>query len=134
MIEKVGKISNVPIVIMIGSRAIHSYIAPNIVERCYLKKRKIETTILVQLDMGSKRKVTEAVRMCPLEINGLKTFANLKIIPLGSYHVLIGMGSHAHHVILDYHNKTYTYLDEEKNKVSVRGIPRLISLRHITTL
>ena len=68
-------------------------------------------------------------------MNGLKTFADLNIIPLGSYDVLIGMDwLDAHHAILDYHNKAYTCLDEEGNQVTIKGIPRPISLRQITAL
>ena len=65
----------------------------------------------------------------------MKTFVELKIIPLGSYDVLLKMDwLDAHHAILDCHNKTYTFLDEEGNQVTVRGIPRPISLRQIMDL
>ena len=84
---------------------------------------------------GTKRKITEAVINCSLEMNGLQTFADHNIIPLGSYDVLIGMDwLDAHHAMLDCHNKTYTCLDEEGNQVTVRGVPRPISLRQITAL
>ena len=54
--------------------------------------------------------------MRPLEINGMKTFVDLNIIPLGSYDVLIGMyWLDAHHAITDRHKKTYACMDEEGN-------------------
>jgi hypothetical protein len=41
--------------------------------------------------------------------------ADLNIIPLGSYDVLIGIDwLDAHHDVLDCHNKTFTCLDEEE--------------------
>ena len=40
MIEVEGKINNQIMSILIGSREIHSYIAPNIVERCQLQKKE----------------------------------------------------------------------------------------------
>ena len=58
MIEVAGNIGNVHIHILIDSRAIHSYIAPNIFERHYLKKIKLETIALVQLALGFKKNVT----------------------------------------------------------------------------
>ena len=62
-------------------------------------------------------------------MNGMKNFVDLNIMPLGSYDVLINMDwLDAHHAILDFHNKTYTCLDEEGNQVTVEGIPRPISL------
>ena len=101
---------------MIDSGASNSYISHNLVEKCHLKKSKLETTSLIRLATGAKRKITEFVKMCPLEMNGLKTFADLNIIPLGSYDVLIGMyWLDAHHAILDCHDKNYNCLDEEGN-------------------
>ena len=116
MIEVAGDITNKTITILIDLGAINSYIAPNLVQKCHLKKSKLETTSLVQLVIGSNRKITKFVKVCPLEMNGMKTFVELNIIPLGSYDVLIGMYQlDAHHAILDCHNKTYTCLDEEGN-------------------
>ena len=120
---------------MIDSGARNSYISPNIVEKCRLKKSKLEIASLVHLATRSRRKITEFVKVCPLEMNGMKTFEDLNIIPLGSYDVLTHMDwLGAHHAILDCHNKTYTCLDEEGNRVTIKGIPRPISLRKITAL
>ena len=116
MIEVVGNIANKTITISIDSGARNSYVSPNLVERCHLKKSKLETASLVQLATKAKRKITEFVKVCPLEMNGMKTFEDLNIIPLDSYDVLIGMDwLDAHHAVLDFHNKTYTCLDEEGN-------------------
>ena len=107
MIEVVGNIANKTITILIDSGARNSYISPNLIEKCHLKKSKFETTSLVQIATGAKRKITKFVKVCPLEMNGMKTFENLNIIPLGSYEVLIGMDwLDAHHAVLDLHNKT----------------------------
>jgi hypothetical protein len=54
------------------------------------------------------------VRGCSIIINGVNTNVDLIIIPLGSYDILIGMDWLAkHHVVLDFHNNTFTCLDEE---------------------
>ena len=82
MIEVAGKIANKTITILIDSRASNSYIAPNLVEKFHLKKSKLEMEILVQLATGGKRKIIEFVNMCPLEMNGMKTLAYIKNIPL----------------------------------------------------
>jgi hypothetical protein len=55
----------------------------------------------------------EIVKDYPLDMNGISTIANLNITPLGSYDVLIGMDwLDVHHVVLYFHNKTFTFLDE----------------------
>jgi hypothetical protein len=54
---------------------------------------------------------------------------------LGYYDILIGMDwLEKHHVVLDCHNKTFTYLDEEGKQHIVEGIPRPISIRNIPVL
>ena len=40
----------------------------------------------------------------------------------------------AHHANMYCHNKNYTCLDEEGNQVTIKGIPRPISLRQIIAL
>ena len=68
-------------------------------------------------------------------MNGLKTSANLNVILLGSYDVLIGLDKlSTHRAILDCYNKTYTCLDEEGNKVKIKGMHILISLIQVITL
>jgi hypothetical protein len=47
---------------------------------------------LVELDYhGTKRKIIEIVKDCPLNMNCVSTIIDMNIIPLGSYDVLIGM-------------------------------------------
>jgi len=68
-------------------------------------------------------------------MKGLRTEEDLNIIPLGSYHVLIGMGwLESHRAILDCHEKTIICLNDEGQQALVKGIPRPISLRKITAL
>jgi hypothetical protein len=67
----------------------------------------------VQLATGTKSKVTELVKSCPVDMNGLSTKADLNIMSLGSYDCLIGMDwLDQHHAILDCWNKEFTCLDE----------------------
>ena len=90
---------------------------------------------LVQLATRTKRRIIEMVRSCPINLNGLSTNANMNIIPLGYYDILIGMDwLEMHHVILDCHNKTFACIDEEGKQSTVKGIPSPISIREISTL
>ena len=120
---------------MIDFGASHSYTDPNLVERLHLEKCKHERSWTVQLATRIRRKVSELVRNFPLDLNGLKTVANLDILPLGSYHVLVGMDwLEPHRVVLDYYGKTITCLTDKEQQVEVKGIPRPVSLRKITAL
>jgi hypothetical protein len=52
------------------------------------------------------------VRSCSKRLNGVNTSVDLNIIPLGSYDILIGMDwLDNHHSFLDFHSKTFRYLD-----------------------
>ena len=83
---------------------------------CTLKNSKHRISWLVQLATRTKKKVNEVVRKCPFFMDGLVTCADLNVLPLGSYDVLIRMDwLEAHRAKLDCYNKTFELLDEEGN-------------------
>jgi hypothetical protein len=135
IINNRGMINNRPLVILIDSGASHSYVDPRVVEGLNLMKRKHEKPWLVQLATGTKRKVTELVKSCSVDMKGMSTKAELNILPLGSYDFLIGMdGLDQHHALLDCHNKRFTCLDEEGNQVTIQGIPGAVAIREISAM
>jgi hypothetical protein len=135
MIEVEGMIDNQPFIILIDSGASHSYIDPRVVESLHLSRRKHEKSWLVQLAIGTKRKVTELVTSCPVDMKGLSMKAKLNILPLGSYDILIGMDwFDQHHALLDYCNKEFTCLDEEGNRKTIQRIPRAVVVREISAM
>jgi hypothetical protein len=135
MIEVEGMIKNQPFAILTDSGASHSYIDPRVVESFHLSIIQHQKTWLVQMAIGTKRKVTELVESCPMDMNGLSTKDELNVLPLCSYDFLIGMDwLDQHHAILDYHNKEFTCLDEEENHIIVQGIPRVVSTKEISTM
>ena len=70
-----------------------------------------------------------------MDMNGLSTRAKLNILPLGSYDCLIGMDwLDQDNAILDFHNKDFTFLDEEGNLRNVQGISREVTIREISAL
>ena len=113
MIKVEGKIINQPVFVFINSREIHCYIDPKIVDRLHLEKSKLGKESLVQLGTRTKRRIHDMVKGCSISLNGVNTSIDLNIIPLGSYYILIGMDwLDKHHVVLDFHNKTFTCFDE----------------------
>jgi hypothetical protein len=135
MIEVEGKIINQPVSILIDSRESHFYIVPKIVDRLHMDKSKFGKEILVKLAIGTKRRIHDMVRSCSISLNGMNTSIDLNIIPLGSYDILIGMDwLDKHHVVLNCHKKTFTCLDGNGKQSTVKGIPRPISIREISSL
>ena len=79
----------------------------------------------------NQEEVSEVVKKCPLAMDGLVTHADLNVLPLGSYDVLIGMDwLEAHRAKLHCYNKNFQCLDEEDNLKVVKGIPKVISGRN----
>ena len=76
---------------MIDPRSTHSYITHIIVDICAFKKLKHRKSWFVQLATETKREVSEVVEKCPLVMDGLVTYADLNVLPLGSYDIIIGM-------------------------------------------
>jgi hypothetical protein len=135
MIEVEGKIINHHVVILIDSGSIHCYIDPKIVYRLYLEKSKLEKSSFVQLASGTKRRINDMVRGCSISLKQVNTNVDINIIPLGSYDIIIGMDwLDKNHVVLDFHNKKFTCLDEEGKKSTVEGVPRPIFTRDISSL
>jgi hypothetical protein len=105
------------------------------VDKINLEKSKLEKSCLVQLATRTKRRINETIKYCPINMNGVGTNSDLNIIPLGSYDILIGMDClDKHHVVLDFHNKTFTCLNKEGKPSTMKGIPRPISIREISYL
>ena len=113
LVEFVGKIVEKSVSILIDPGSTHIYITPRVVEIFAFKKVKHIKLWLVQLAIGTTRKVSEVLEKCPLVMNGLVTCVDLNVLPLGSYDVLIGMDwLEAHRVKLDYYNNTFECIDE----------------------
>jgi hypothetical protein len=135
MIEVEGMIKNHSFTILIDSWDSHSYLDPRVVESLQFSRRKHEKYCLVHLAIGTKRKVTELVKSCPMDMNGLSIKAELNVLPLGSYDCLIGMDwLDPHHAIWDCCIKAFTCLDEKGNWETFQGIPRDVAIREISAM
>ena len=68
-------------------------------------------------------------------MDGLVAYADLNVLPLGSYDILIGMDwLEVHRVNIDCYNKTFECIDEKINLRVVRGIPKVIYVRQISAM
>ena len=108
-------IQNKPISILINPRASLRYDSPSIAEKCNLHLKKFEKSWLVQLATRTKRKVVNYVERCEMFMSQFKTQVKLNVLPLGCYHVLIGMDCmEKHKVVLNCFEKTFICLDDRE--------------------
>ena len=92
---------------------------------CTLKKSKHRIPWLVQLAIGTRRKVSGVVMKCPLVMEGLATYAGLNVLPHGSYDVLIGMDwLEVQRKQLDCYNKTFEVLGGKGNLRVLKGFQK----------
>ena len=135
MVEIEGKVSNTSISILIATNTFLSYASPNIVETCKLDKVKPEKPWMVQLSIGTKRKVSEIVRDYEVKLNNSPPKIVLNILPLGSYAILNGMDwLEQHHVVLDCLHKSILCIYSQGNPVKIQRIPKNIFVRQISAL
>ena len=135
MVEMEGKISDLPITVLIDPGASLSYISPKIVEKCNLKPEKFQQSWLIQLATGTKRKVTHKLPLTAMKLNYFQTKVNLNILPLGSYDLLIGMDwLEKEKVMMNCWDKTLHCVDEEGKPFILKGKPKPISVRQISAL
>eukprot|EP00253_Pinus_taeda_P012585 PITA_12585 len=133
MVEFEGKFSSLPISVLIDPGATLSYVNPKVVERCNLQSVKFKNPWLVQLATGAKRKVTSKINNCSFTIVDQPITADLNILPLGSYDILIGMDwLEKHWSLVDCKTKIIYYRDQQGNSKEVQGIKRPVQVRPIT--
>lgn len=83
----------------------------------------------VELASSSKVNVDIVAPDCKIRMKSFTTSANLRVIPLGSYDIVLGMNwLEQHHAIMDYNDKTINYLDDFGSARVIVGIKRSISL------
>ena len=68
-------------------------------------------------------------------MNEFNTDVHLKILPLHSYYMLIGMDwLEKHRLMLNCFHKTFTCIDDTGNNIKVKGIPRKVMIKYISSL
>jgi len=79
-----GEICEQVISILIDPRSNYSYINLELVNKCGLNKEVHAKPWLVQLAIGTKKRVHHWVRACAFELNGMSTTTHLNVLPLGA--------------------------------------------------
>eukprot|EP00253_Pinus_taeda_P011491 PITA_11491 len=93
----------------------------------------LDLTITVLIDAGAKRRVTAKIKDCSLSIAGESVVADLNVLPLGSYDVLIGMDwLERNWSLVDCKTKVIYCKDQDGHRKEIQGIQRPMQIRPIT--
>ena len=76
---------------MIDPGSNYSYINPDLLDKCGLRKEVHAESWMVQLATCTKNRFHHWVRACAFELNGIPMATHLNAFPLGSYNMLLGM-------------------------------------------
>ena len=77
----------------------------------------------VELASGAKILVSSMVRNCPIQFGDITTCADLRITPLGSYDVVLGMDwLCAHNTEMDYRQKKVGCFDDYGTPMVILGV------------
>lgn len=135
VVETSGALNGTSISILFDFRASNSFISPSVVEhgRLVVARQGIKW----QFELASRENVAveSLVQGCNLQIGSLTTTVDLRILPLGSYDVVLGMDwLNAHCAIIDCRHKVVRCVDDVGNQVEIVGIQRPISLCLISAM
>ena len=83
IIEMDGKLCDQFISIFIDPGYNYSYVSPDLVDKCGLRKEVHAKSWLVQLATCTKKRFHHWVRACAFELNGMPTTTHLNVLPLG---------------------------------------------------
>ena len=78
-----GKLCDQVVFVLIEPRSNYSYVSPNLVDKCGLNKEVHANSWLVQLAIGTKKRVHHLVRACAFDLNGIPTATHLSVLLLG---------------------------------------------------
>ena len=76
-----------------------SFISPSLVQQCALVAMRQVDRWKVELATGSKMAINLLVRSCVLNLGTFTTIVDLRILPLGSYDIVLGMDWLATHQV-----------------------------------
>jgi hypothetical protein len=103
------------------------YIALGVVDSNKLKKKTHAKYWLVQLAIGTKRKVFDSFFDYEFSLGDQNTKINLIILSLGSYNIIIEMDClERQKATLDCYEKSLKYKDENDIVRTIQGIQKLV--------
>ena len=117
IIEMEGKLYDQVVSILIDPGYNYSYVNLDLVDKCGLNKEVHVESWLVQLAIGTKKRVHHWVRACSFELNSMPKKTHLNVLPLGSYSMLLGMDwLYLQRTKVDCYDKAIDCLDDNGEK------------------
>jgi hypothetical protein len=135
VLKTLGTITEQTLSILIDPGATKSFISGAMIKIIKVKEVEQDEFIFVEMDSGDKQKVGGKVMGCSLSLGEFVTRANLYIMILGSYDVVINMDwLESHEAILNCKMKQLSLVDDEGQRCVIVVQNHGFSLRFISSL
>jgi len=135
IIEMYGKLCDQVLSILIDPGSSYSYVTPDLVDKCGLRKEVHAESWLVQLATCMKKRAHHWLKACEFEMNGMSTTIQLNVLPLGSYGMLLGIDwLYLHKTKVDFYDKAIERLDDNRENIISQGKKKPTSVRMVTTM
>ena len=129
VIEAQGNTQGMKVSVLFDSRATNSFISSSLVAKSGIPVVKARNKWQVELALGSRVSADIIAPDCKIHMKSFTTLANLRVIPLGSYDIVLGMDwLEQHQAILDCKDKSISCVDDSGSARIIMGIKRPISL------
>jgi hypothetical protein len=122
VLETSGTIADQTLSILIDHGATESFISGAVLKRIKVKEVKHDEFSFIEMASGAKQKVGGKVMGCTLNLGEFVTRANLYVMILGSYDLVISMDClESHEVILNCKMKWLSLVDDEGKRHVIVG-------------
>jgi hypothetical protein len=122
VLETTGTIADQTLSVLIDLGATESFISGAALKRIKVKAVEQDDFSYVEMASGAKQKVGEKVTGCALNLGEFVTRANLYVMILGSYDVVIGMDwLESHEATLNCKTKQLSLVDDEGQRCVIVG-------------
>ena len=112
------KICDQVIYIFIDPGSNYSYVNPDLVVKCGLRKEVNAEFWLVQLATGMKKSVHHWIIAYAFELNCMHTTTYLNLQPLESYNMILGMNwMYLHRTKVDFYERAIECMDDNGEKI-----------------
>ncbi|KAK8930760.1 hypothetical protein KSP39_PZI016487 [Platanthera zijinensis] len=111
--------------VLFDSGATHSFVARSFVDRHRWDLDQLDTSLNVKFPSGELVMSSQGIQKCPIFLGGFLAFADLKLLDLEDFDVILGMDwLSSYDVVIQCKQKRLDFKDDKGQPMSVYGISR----------
>ena len=134
MIQGMFLLSHLLAKILFDSGASHSFVAASSMDVLGLEVETLDESLHVSSPLGIRVRIDHICRDCELEISRILLTANLQVMDISEFDVILGMDWFlAHRIVIDYDSWRITDYTQDGIVLRFKGISMMLYPRPCTT-